>query len=143
VQWNVDVAEQILRQALPSGSAFLRALIDEGGTATVTRLLELIGQPRLNHMTLTLNTAARHVLGDRHTPDGARLRIAVPRPDPALPRSTRVHDHTLPTETPRHPRRSPPPHQPLTSTCRFPAHQESRAWSPTTCLGVSPAMMRR
>lgn len=36
VPWTVDLAEEVLRLALPSGSVFLRALVDEGGRATAS-----------------------------------------------------------------------------------------------------------
>ncbi|KOX27100.1 hypothetical protein ADK67_14915 [Saccharothrix sp. NRRL B-16348] len=77
---------------------FLRALIEEGGTATVTRLRELTGEKNLRYMTLTLNTAARRVLGGRKDGTGERLRVAIPCTDPTQPRSTTVHDYTLPEE---------------------------------------------
>ncbi|MEU4807403.1 hypothetical protein [Actinosynnema sp. NPDC023587] len=98
VGWTVELAEQVLRGALPSGSVFLRALVDEGGTATVARLRELTGEKRLHYMTLTLNTSARRVLGGRKDGSGERLRVAVPRTDPASPRSQAVYDYTLPEE---------------------------------------------
>ncbi|MQA12579.1 MAG: hypothetical protein GEU98_29485, partial [Pseudonocardiaceae bacterium] len=63
--WTVELAEQVLRQALPTGSRFLRALIDEGGSASAARMRELTGESRLHPMTLTLNHAARHVTGRR------------------------------------------------------------------------------
>jgi hypothetical protein len=44
---------QVLRQAQPAGSVFLRALVDEGGHATAARLRGLTGVDRLNPMTST------------------------------------------------------------------------------------------
>jgi hypothetical protein len=58
VVWTVDLAEEVLRLALPSGSVLLRALVDEGGTATVERLKALttsdaLGPIRLSRVTRT------------------------------------------------------------------------------------------
>ncbi|WP_141974942.1 hypothetical protein [Saccharothrix saharensis] len=98
VLWTVELAEQALRGARPAGSTFLRVLIDQGGTATAARLRELTGQHNLHHMTLTVNTSARRVLGGRQDGSGERLRVAIPRPDPNAPRSQTVHDYTLPED---------------------------------------------
>jgi hypothetical protein len=92
-QWTVDIAEQVLRRAQPGGSTFLRALIDEGGTATADRLRQLIGTDGLRHLTQSLNAAARHVFG-RQQP-GWRPQIATPRQDPDNPRTARVYDYTM------------------------------------------------
>ncbi|WP_030429680.1 hypothetical protein [Allokutzneria albata] len=94
--WTVELAEEVLRHALPSGSVFLRALINEGGTATADRLKELTGSRVLHPMLQTLNTAARKALGGRRL--GQRVRIAHSRSDPKNPRSTSVHDYMLPAE---------------------------------------------
>lgn len=96
--WTVEFAEEVLRQALPSGSVFLRALVDEGGTATVARLKDLTGSNALHYMTLTLNTAARKL---RRPPrgevqlGGERPRVARPVTDPDNPRSQTVHSYVL------------------------------------------------
>lgn len=96
VPWTVDAAEQVLRLALPPGSVFLRALIDEGGTATVERLKERTGSNALHYMTLTLNHAARKLA------DGRRLEkhryLAAPRRDPENPRKHAVHAYELPAD---------------------------------------------
>jgi len=88
-QWTVELAEQVLRHAQPAGSTLLRALIDEGGSATADRLRELTGERRLQYMTLTLNNAARKVSGHRRFRDDGR-HLARPRRDPDNPR-----DHTV------------------------------------------------
>uniref|UniRef100_UPI003F497037 hypothetical protein n=1 Tax=Actinokineospora sp. CA-119265 TaxID=3239890 RepID=UPI003F497037 len=94
VRWTVDLAEQVLRGARPTASTFLRALVDEGGTATAARLRELTGTTDLRHATMTLHSSARRVARDLGT--GARPQVAVPRPDPDVPQSKIVHDYTLP-----------------------------------------------
>lgn len=79
VLWTVELAEQVLRGARPAGSAFLRALVAEGGTATAARLRELTGRHNLHHTTLTVNTSARRVLGG---PQGRQRRTAARRDPP-------------------------------------------------------------
>lgn len=64
--WTVELAEEVLRGAKPIGSQLLRAVIDEGGTASVERLREVLGVQELQRATLTLNQAARR------TVDGAQ-----------------------------------------------------------------------
>jgi hypothetical protein len=95
-QWTVDLAEEILRLALPTGSVFLRALIDEGGTATAVRLKELTGSTALHYMTLTLNMAARKLMDGRHL--GSRRHLAHPLRNPTNPRHPAVHSYALPAE---------------------------------------------
>jgi hypothetical protein len=92
VTWTVDLAEKVLRQALPSGSVFLRALVDEGGTATAERLKELTGTDALHYMTLTLNGATKKLTGNR------RLRLAQPRHNPQNPRKEAVYEYVLPVD---------------------------------------------
>jgi hypothetical protein len=91
--WTVDLAEEILRKALPSASVFLRALIDEGGRATAQRLRELTAGHELRAMTLSLNTAARRLAGDQLAP---YRYLALPGCDPDNPRRQAVHDYELP-----------------------------------------------
>lgn len=92
--WSTELAERILRRAQPTGSTFLRALIDEGGTATAERLRERTGLS-LHHATQTLTTAAAAVLSGHH-PDGRRWRRFVSaRTHPDQPRG-RVYDYQLP-----------------------------------------------
>jgi hypothetical protein len=95
-QWTVEIAEQVLRRAQPGGSTFLRALIDEGGTATAERLREVLGVHELQYMTQTLTAAARKVLGRQAL--GWRPRIATARQDPDHPRIARVYDYTMPAD---------------------------------------------
>lgn len=92
--WSDELAEEVLRRALPSGSTFLRALIDEGGTATAARLKELTGSNTLQYMQLTLNAAARKVYGRRMP--GRNL--VKSRYDPEQPRKQVVHDYVLDAE---------------------------------------------
>src|SRR5882757_6976767 len=93
--WTVDLAEEILRKALPSASAFLRALIDEGGKATAQRLRELTSGHELRAMTLSLNNAARRLAGEQLA---AHRYLALPGRDPDNPRRQAVHDYELPTK---------------------------------------------
>lgn len=95
--WTVELAEQVLLRTRPKGRAFLRALIDEGGTATADRLRELTGMSGLHHATMTLSNAAAQVLGKEH-PEGLRWRhffAARKRPGD---RYGRVYDYNLPDE---------------------------------------------
>jgi hypothetical protein len=94
-QWTVDLAEQVLRHAIPSASTFLRALIDEGGKATVQRLKELTNGAELRYMTLSLNTAARKIAGEQLYP---QRYLALPGRDPENPRRQAVHDYQLPAQ---------------------------------------------
>lgn len=95
LDWTVERAVQMLRQAQPAGSVFLRALINEGGYATAARLRELTGVDRLNPMTSTLNAAARNVFGIRRFPYDDR-HLARPGRHPDDPRAAAVYDYTLP-----------------------------------------------
>ncbi|MEO6082330.1 MAG: acyltransferase [Umezawaea sp.] len=90
---TVDLAEEILRSAQPSASMFLRALVDEGGTATAARLKALIGGGPLNHMTGTLNTAARKLWKGPQV--RGRVFVALAQHDPDTPRSRSVHSYRL------------------------------------------------
>jgi hypothetical protein len=92
-QWTVEQAEEVLRRAIPSASTFLRALINEGGTATVQRLKELTNGAELRYMTLSLNTAARKIAGPQLYP---QRYLAVPNRDPDNPRRQAVHNYQLP-----------------------------------------------
>lgn len=97
LEWTSEMAEQILRRARPAGSTFLRALIDEGGTATAERLRERTDIPALHHATQSLSTAAKYVLS-RHHPDGRSYRhFVTARSHPNEPRG-RVYDYHLPDE---------------------------------------------
>jgi hypothetical protein len=97
LDWTVDRAVQMLRQAQPAGSVFLRALVDEGGHATAARLRELTGVDRLNPMTSTLNAATRKVFGARRLAYDDR-HLARPGKPPEDPRAAAVHDYTLPEQ---------------------------------------------
>lgn len=94
--WAVDLAEQALRLALPSGLVFLRALIDEGGTATAARLKDLTGSGTLHRMTQTLNGAAKKAAGRRSL--GGYRHLAHPRRDPNNPRKATIYDYELPDD---------------------------------------------
>jgi hypothetical protein len=56
---NPDLAERILRKATPDASRLLRALIDEGGTATAEKLKALTDTTKLGPKVLG-NTAGRY-----------------------------------------------------------------------------------
>lgn len=93
LEWTVEMATEVVRYALPPGRVFLRALVDEGGTATAERLKEVTGAAKLNNMTLTVNSAVRTVMGrlrhrDRH--------LARPLHDPDNPRRATVTGYELP-----------------------------------------------
>lgn len=91
--WTVDLAVEVLKQARPSASKLVRALVDEGGRATATRLKELVRAGNLGPLNRTLNTAARHVWrGERLK---ARLHVATPLRDPARPAQDIVHSYEL------------------------------------------------
>lgn len=94
-QWTVDLAEEALRLAKPDASLFVRALVDEGGTATAARLKELTGRDQLHYMTLSLNAAVKTV-GGRQRRFGRQL--ANPRQDRDNPRHPAVYDYAMPTE---------------------------------------------
>lgn len=96
-KWTVDIAEEILREALPTGSTFLRALVNEGGTATADRLKELTNSNALQHMTRTLSVAARKILSKRQI-DIAPRDIFRPRRDPNNPRHAKIYDYVMLSE---------------------------------------------
>lgn len=98
-QWDADLAELILRRARPVGSVFMRALVDQGGTATAERLRELTGLDALNQATLALTRAASAVFseGDRHRRGRYRRHFFAARTHPDQPRG-RVYDYHLPEE---------------------------------------------
>jgi len=98
-RWDVDLAELILRRARPVGSVFIRALVDQGGTATAEKLRELTGLGALNQATQTLTQAASAVFseGDRHRRGRYWRHFFVARTHPDQPRG-RVYDYHLPEE---------------------------------------------
>jgi hypothetical protein len=96
--WTVEFAEQVLRQAKPSASEFVRALVDEGGQADVETLKQRTGSDTLHYMTLTLNTAARALWIGPLPDGGSRLFVARPLHDPDIPRDKKVRGYALPAE---------------------------------------------
>jgi hypothetical protein len=98
-RWDVDLAELILRRARPVGSVFVRALVDQGGTATAEKLREMTGLDVLNQATLALTRAASAVFskGDRHRRGRYRRHFFAARTHPDQPRG-RVYDYYLPEE---------------------------------------------
>ncbi|MGW6445163.1 hypothetical protein [Lentzea sp. NPDC055074] len=96
--WNVDFAVEVLRLAQPSASVFLRALVDEGGTASAERLKERTSSDKLHHMTQTLNTAARSLWVGPVPGDASRLFVAQRLHDPDNPRDKTVRGYALPAE---------------------------------------------
>jgi hypothetical protein len=93
--WTVELVEEALRRALPTGSRLLRALIDEGGQATVARLHELLGTQRLGPYMQTLTTNAAAVLRDHHLPSAHR-HFVFSSPDPDDPRRGVAHLYAMP-----------------------------------------------
>jgi hypothetical protein len=97
LNWTVDRAVRMLRLARPAGSVFLRALVDEGGTATAARLRELTGAAHLHPMTQTLNASMKKVFGGRRLNYEDR-HLAHPNPDPEHPRRAAVYSYSLPPD---------------------------------------------
>jgi len=93
--WTVDQAVQMLRHALPSGSRFLRALINEGGVATAARLRKILDEDSLGPMTQTLNGAMRKTFR-RSGQLGGERHLARPGRNPDNPRDPTVYDYALP-----------------------------------------------
>ncbi|MEV0048018.1 hypothetical protein AB0H60_31745 [Nocardia rhamnosiphila] len=95
VQWTPALCERILRTSSPAGHRLVRALLAEGGSASVDRLTELTGDTTLRAATQSLNMAARregvaHVLPER------RLIQAHRYPHPL---TSKVTAYSLPDET--------------------------------------------
>lgn len=61
VTWTADLAEMVLDIATPTAPAFLRAIIDAGGEASVERVKEATGLNKLNGVKMSINTAAKKV----------------------------------------------------------------------------------
>ncbi|MGV9336654.1 hypothetical protein [Nocardia sp. NPDC003726] len=57
--WDVDLLVRIFQRATTTSLALVRALISEGGTASVDRLKELTGAETLHHMTQSLNVSGQ------------------------------------------------------------------------------------
>lgn len=93
--WTVELAEEILRDALPTASSFLRAVIEAGGTATAEQLRTRLGTPRLSPMRQTLGSATARVFSRRGI-DRAYRQVVQTRPDPDNPRQGSVHEYVLP-----------------------------------------------
>ncbi|TDC88147.1 hypothetical protein E1161_24450 [Saccharopolyspora aridisoli] len=96
-EWTVEVAEDTVRRAKENGRIFLRALIDEGGTATADRLREITGMEALQHATQTLSMAASKALKAKFGDEGRRWRHFFERcPHPEDRAGVRVHSYHLP-----------------------------------------------
>lgn len=99
-EWTAELAERILRRATTSGSVFMRALVDAGGTITRQQLIEQTGLPKPEHATQSLTTAARAVLNDvlpGRNEGAAHRHFFQRRRIPDDPKG-RVHDYHLPAE---------------------------------------------
>ncbi|MFD6073020.1 hypothetical protein [Amycolatopsis lurida] len=98
-RWDVGLAERILRRARPAGSLFLRALVDQGGTATAEKLREVTGLEFLNHATRTLTESAAVVFSDGDPEQRGRYwrHFFATRRHPDQPRG-RVYDYYLSDE---------------------------------------------
>ena len=82
------------RHALPSGSRFLRALINEGGVATVARLREILDENNLGPHDTDLNGA--HA---QDVPSPGQLgaaSVTSPGRNPDNLRDPTVYDYALP-----------------------------------------------
>ena len=91
--WTVDLAIEALTTAVPGASALVRALVDEGGSATAVRLKELLKVEQLSPITRSLNTAARNIWrGEGLT---IRVYVAMPQRDPDQPSKDVVHSYEL------------------------------------------------
>ncbi|MBF6171094.1 HD domain-containing protein [Nocardia blacklockiae] len=60
VEWTAELAERILRAATADSIRLVRALVTEGGSASLDRLDELTGGIAPRPAVLSLNSAARH-----------------------------------------------------------------------------------
>lgn len=98
VDWDVDLAEAVLRRARPEGMLFMRALVDAGGTATVAHLKDVTGMTTLHHTTQSLTSALVAVLRKQDSHHTRRNRhFFQARPLPGKPHGG-VHDYHLPDE---------------------------------------------
>lgn len=96
-EWTVELAEDVVRQAKVNGRVFLRALVDEGGTATADRLREITGIEGLHRATQTLSSAASKALKAKLGDEGRRWRhFFERRAHPDERRAGRVHSYHLP-----------------------------------------------
>lgn len=95
-KWTVEFAEEVLRLAQPSGSVFMRALVDLGGTADTAALRQHTGTETLHHMIQTLNSAARSRWIGPFPDDAAQLFVAQPLRN--HPRDKKVTGYALPAE---------------------------------------------
>ena len=94
-RWTPALCERILRSSSPAGHRLVRALLAEGGSASVDRLTELTGDTTLRAATLSLNTAARREGAARVLPE-RRLIQAHRYPHPL---TSKVTAYSLPAET--------------------------------------------
>ncbi|WP_280507120.1 hypothetical protein [Nocardia flavorosea] len=95
VQWTPALSERILRSSTSSGYRLVQALVAEGGSASVARLVELTGDPLLRSATQSLNMAARRE-GIAHTLPERRLIQAYRYPNPL---TSKVAGYALPVES--------------------------------------------
>ncbi|MGW6335260.1 hypothetical protein [Nocardia rhamnosiphila] len=95
VQWTPALCERILQSSTRAGHRLVKALLAEGGTASITRLTELTGDTTLRAATQSLNTAARRERATLHLPEG-RLIQAHRYPNRL---TSKVTAYSLPAET--------------------------------------------
>lgn len=92
--WTTEFAVEVLRDSTDSGSRLVRALVDEGGSATADRLREVTGEQTLRSMGQSVNQAARRRWRGP-LPDGERLYVVRSHPPPGRPRESKVHSYEL------------------------------------------------
>ncbi|MEU4841714.1 hypothetical protein [Nocardia testacea] len=93
--WTPALCERILQSSTPGGFRLVKALVAEGGSASIARLTELTGDPLLRAATQSLNMAARREGAFRYLPEG-RLIQSHRYPNPL---TSRVAAYSLPTES--------------------------------------------
>ncbi|WP_062993795.1 hypothetical protein [Nocardia anaemiae] len=103
IEWTTALAEKILRTSTPGGFRLVQALVAEGGSASVDKLVDLTGDAVLQSATQSLNMAARRVGIVHHLPD-RRLIQAYRYPNRSRPRC--VPTHFQPNRCRRFPQRS-------------------------------------
>ncbi|WP_063046296.1 hypothetical protein [Nocardia pseudovaccinii] len=95
IEWTTALAEKILRTSTPGGFRLVQALVAEGGSASVDKLVDLTGDAVLRSATQSLNMAARRAGIVHQLPDG-RLIQAYRYPNPI---TSKVSAYTLPAES--------------------------------------------
>ncbi|MGZ3140447.1 hypothetical protein ACVDFE_00220 [Lentzea chajnantorensis] len=95
VNWTIDFAVDVLKDSTEAGVRLVRALVAEGGSATVDRLREVAGQSRLSSMAQTVNMAARRQWRERSREGASLVTVAQSRPAPGRPEGSKTHAYDL------------------------------------------------